>query len=203
MKRIALAASVAALGLAGPASAVELLTNPGFEDPDGAGPLGLGDGWGAFGAAGFNDFFGPNGHASLFPDNVGNSGGIFQTGIAGAPGVEYEFTLADTRIEANYDANVMFGLEFYAADDSTKLGESLALLPDPGVEVNGGVFTTTGVAPAGTAFVRPVALYDTVFSSGGQRNVFVFEASLTEVPEPMSALLMAPAVAVLARRRRA
>ncbi|MEM9294917.1 MAG: hypothetical protein AAGA57_03870 [Planctomycetota bacterium] len=202
MKRIALAASVAALGLVGPASAVELLTNPGFEDPDGAGPAGLGDGWGAFGAAGFNDFFGPNGHASLFPDNVGNSGGIFQTGIAGTPGVEYEFVLADTRIEANYDADVQFGLEFYAGDDSTQVGASLVSLPDPGVEVNGGVFSHTAIAPAGTVFVRPVALFFDVFSSGGQRNVFVFEASLTEVPEPMSAALLAPALALVARRRR-
>lgn len=91
--------SIAALTLAGVSvgtAQAELLTNPGFEDTDANGSQG--DGWGSFGAAGFHAFFGPNGHASLFMDNPGNSGGVFQTGIAGVAGLEYTFALTDVRI---------------------------------------------------------------------------------------------------------
>ncbi|MEM8944990.1 MAG: hypothetical protein AAGD11_07370 [Planctomycetota bacterium] len=176
------------------ATAQELLVNPGFDSG--------GTGWGSFGAAGFNDFFGGNEHASLFADNVGNSGGVFQTGIAGVAGLEYQFELSDTRIEANYDADLSYGLEFFLGDDSTKISEVLVALPDPGVEVNGGVFDMTAVAPAGTVFVRPIIKFDNVFSSGSQRNVFVFDASLTAVPEPSSFLLVGIAcMASLCRTR--
>lgn len=192
--------TLAAFAVGGTSTAMELLTNPGFEDTDTDGNVG--DGWGAFGNAGFNAFFGPNGHASLFPDTVGNSGGIFQAGIAGTAGTEYDFTLADTRIESDFDAEVFFGLEFYDATDAVLLGSSLVQLADPGVEVNGGVYSHQAVAPAGTAFVRPIASFDTVLSSGGQRNVFVFEASLTAVPEPSSVALLGLGAAAIGWRRR-
>ncbi|MEM7624833.1 MAG: PEP-CTERM sorting domain-containing protein [Planctomycetota bacterium] len=186
-----------------PTIAQELLVNPGFEDLDSDGNFG--DGWGSFGSAGFFSFFGPdNGHGSLFPDNIGNSGGFFQSGIAATPGTEYDFVLANTRIEGDFDAEVFFGLEFYEADDATIITQSFAMLADPGVEVNGGVFNHTATAPAGAAFVRPIALFDTVFSSGGQRNVFVFDASLTVVPEPASlGLLSVGGLALMTRRRHA
>ncbi len=147
----------------------------------------------AFGNSGFNAFFGAdNGHASLFADGVGNSGGIFQTGIAGTPGVGYEFTLADTLIENNARANLRFGLEFYAADDQTLISESLEAidLSDQNVNHGGGlVFTTDAIAPVGTVFVRPVILFDSSDSFGdGSENIFVFDASLTPVPEPTSAM---------------
>ena len=177
------------------AGAQELLTNPGFDSG--------GSGWGSYGNAGFNDFFGGNEHASLFADNVGNFGGVFQTGIAGTPGQEYLFELSDTRVEANYDADLQYGLEFFLGDDSTKISEVLVALPDPGVEVNGGVYDMTAVAPAGTVFVRPIIKFDNVFSSGGQRNVFVFEASLTAVPEPGTLLLAGcSGLCCIVRRRR-
>ena len=64
-----------------------------------------------------------------------------------------------------------------------------------GVEVNGGVYNMTAVAPAGAAFVRPIVRYDNVGSSGGQMNVFVFDASLTVVPELNALLLGGCAVA--------
>jgi len=169
------------------AFAQELLTNPGFEDTNA--DTNYGDNWGSFGAAGFHAFFGPNGHASLFPDNVNNSGGVYQLGISGTPGLEYHFDLLDTRIEANFDANLEFGLEFYLGDDATQISAVLQNIPDPGVEVNGGVYGMMAVAPAGTVFVRPIIKYDSVGSNGGQHNVFVFDASLTAVPEPGTFLL--------------
>jgi hypothetical protein len=177
-----------------------LLVNGGFEDTDSNGSHG--DSWGSFGNAGFNAFFGANGHASLFADNVGNFGGVFQTGIPGSAGTPYRFTLSDTRIESNFDARLRFGLEFYPADDATKLSETLVQIADPGVEINNGVYTIEATAPAGTVFVRPVILFDNVNSSGGSRNVFVFDSNLNVVPEPTTfAALGACAVLSLSRRR--
>lgn len=166
--------------------AMELLTNPGFEDTGG----GIGEGWGSFGAAGFNDFFGGNGHASLFMDNPGNFGGVFQTGIAATPGSVYQFDLLDVRIEENADANLRFGLEYYQADDATPAG-AFDIVPIPHPPTGDGLsFSMTGTAPAGTAFVRPIIQFDDVQSTAnGQENAFVFAASLTFVPEPSTALL--------------
>ncbi|MEM6749993.1 MAG: dockerin type I domain-containing protein [Planctomycetota bacterium] len=181
--------AVAVAGVSSPAFGVsQLLTNPGFEDLDAVD--GPGDSWGAFGAASFDAFFGAgNAHASLFPDTIGNSGGWFQAGIAGTGGTTYQFDLLNTRVEANYDADVQFGLEFYAADDTTLLGSSLTPLIDTGAEVNGATYSHSATAPVGTAFVRPIAIYNNTFSTGPQRNVFVFDAYLSEVPAPGGNLL--------------
>lgn len=200
--RLTMAVSALAFALAyQTVLAQELLTNPGFEDTNS--DNNYGDGWGSYGAAGFHAFFGPNGHASLFADNVANLGGVFQVGIPGTAGVTYQFDLLDTRIEANANTNLQFGLEYYAADDSTKLGEELAAIPMPGVEVNGAYYSMAGTAIAGTAYVRPIIKFDSVVSSGGQRNIFVFGASLTAIPEPSSVLLAGLCgFALIAARRR-
>lgn len=194
-KKAVLAAAVAAASLAGtgPASA-ELLTNPGFETG--------GTGWGSYGAAGFHDFFGGNGHASFFSDGNGNLGGVFQTGIAATPGDAYQFDLTDVRIESNTNASYMFGFEYFQADDTTKIGEdfdsiSLAVTGD------GLSFSMSATAPNDPllAFIRPVIKFDNSVSAGaGQENIFVFDASL--VPEPASlGLILAGGMTLLARRR--
>lgn len=182
-------------------SQAELLTNPGFEDTDM--DSNQGDGWGSFGSAGFNAFFGANGHASLFMDNPGNFGGVFQTGIAVMPGLEYTFELTDVRIESNAAANARFGLEYYDAGDATKLGETISSisLSPTGDNLT---FSMTGTPVAGAAFVRPIILFDNVTSTAnGQENLFVFGASLTAVPEPSSLLLAAVVgIGFAARRQR-
>ena len=174
-----------------------LLVNRGFEDTDGLGDFG--DGWGAFGAAGFNAFFGANGHASLFPDTAGNEGGVFQAGIAAVEGQEYQFDLLDTRIESAFDSRLRFGMEFYAADDLTQLGEFL-------VEVDaaerlalgstdGNVFSTTATAPVGSAFVRPIIRFDMVnpaYLAQPQANSFVFTSFLSETAAPGENILKNP-----------
>ncbi len=187
-----------------PASAVDnLLTNRGFEDTTEPADGIFGDGWGAFGAADFNAFFGANGHASLFPDQPENTGGIFQAGITATPGATYQFDLLNTRIEANFDADLRFGLEFYLSDDTTKIAETLApidadtRLALPNVDGDGGVnaavFSMKGTAPSGAAFVRPIVLYDNVQSTASsQENVFVFDSFLSEVPTPGGNLLKNP-----------
>ena len=180
------------------ASASELLPNPGFDD---LGSGNLGEGWGSFGAAGFNDFFGGNPHASLFSDNPGNFGGVFHTGIAGIAGQEYQFDLVDVRIEENTDANYRFGLEYFLGDDSTQISNDLVSI-DLSTTGDGLSFSMTSTAPANTVFVRPIILFDNVVSTAnGQENVFVFTASLTAVPEPASLALLATGILVLVRRR--
>ncbi len=196
---VGVAAALTAAAL--PAMSVDnLLFNRGFEDvnPDttGSGSV-FGDGWGAFGAADFNAFFGANGHASLFPDEVGNSGGVFQAGIAGTAGATYQFDLLNTRIEENFDADLRFGLEYYLADDATKIGETIVTI-DAAVRLangstDGNVFSMQGTAVPGTAIVRPILLYDNVQSTATtQENVFVFDSFLSEVPAPGGNLLKNP-----------
>lgn len=197
MTRLRLTFLTIAMGLVAPAACFsqELLTNPGFENS--------GAGWGSFGNADFNAFFGPNGHASLFMDNPGNFGGVFQTGIAATPGTIYQFDLLDVRIEENAAANLRFGLEYYEANDSTPIAP-FDIVPIPLTTTGDGLsFSMTATAPAGAAFVRPIIQFDNVTSTAnGQENAFVFDASLTIVPEPTAACLLAIGGATLLARRR-
>jgi len=192
------AALIAVAAFAAGANAQELLFNPGFDDlnSDSA----YGDGWGNWGNTDFNDFFGGNPHASFFSDGNGNFGGVYQQGIAGTPGQMYQFDLLDVRLESNINANYLFGIEFYAADDSTKLGD--LFVPIPLSPTGDGLsFSMTATAPAGTAWARPVISFDNAVSAGaGQENCFIFTASMTAVPAP-GALLALGGLAVVRRRR--
>jgi hypothetical protein len=178
----------------------ELLSDPGFDE--------FGAFWGTFGAAGINDFFGGNPHASLFADGNGNFGGVFQVGIGNTEGVTYQFSLTDVRIESNFNANFRFGLEFYAADDATKLGEVLVNIdtndPSDGLVTGDGLsFSMQATNTFGAAIVRPIALFDNAAPLGsGQANAFVFNASLVIVPAPAAAGLFLTAAAIGTRRRR-
>jgi hypothetical protein len=204
MRRMRFALACALLIVSGPATAQELLTNPGFEDTDTNGSYG--DGWGSFGAAGFHAFFGANGHASLFMDNPGNFGGVFQTGIPGAAGMTYQFDLLDVRIEQNAQASLRFGLEYYQGDDATAAGPfDIVSIPIPPTG-DGLSYSMTGTAPAGTAFVRPIIQFDNVTSTASsQENAFVFDASLIKIPEPASVVLagLAGTMSLCFLRRRA
>ncbi len=178
-------------------AATELLQDPGFDQQ--------GTFWGKFGAADFNNFFGAN-HASFFADNNGNFGGVFQS-VAAGEGL-YQFDLTDVRIESNFNANFRFGLEYYAPDDATKLGETFFDIDtnDPGdglVTGDGLSYSMQGTTVSGTAFVRAVILFDNAAPLGsGQANAFVFSTSLTLVPGPGALGALALAGASMARRRR-
>ncbi|MEQ9460532.1 MAG: hypothetical protein RIG82_06250 [Phycisphaeraceae bacterium] len=198
MKTTVGTAMVLGAALAMPASGQELLTNPTFDGPP------VGDGWGSFGAAGFHSFFGPNGHASLFADNAGNFGGVFQTGIAGSEGTEYLFELLDVRIESSFDASLRFGLEYYDGADSSKLGETIVSI-DTSTTGDGLSFSMTGTAVPGTVFVRPIVLFDNVnpgYAGQGQANVFVFDSSLTVVPTPTALSALVVMAGLMLRRTR-
>lgn len=175
------------------------LLNPGF--------LNSGEGWTSFGAAGFNEFFGPeNPHASFFADNPGNSGGVFQTGIVATVGNIYTFALTDFLVEENFGGTIAVALEFYEADDMTLIAAesfSLAqLISDPTPAP--GTFTITSTAPVGSVFVRPLISFANADGSGtSAENFFVFETSLTDVvPEPTTALFGVLGMAFFCLRRR-
>lgn len=189
-----------------------LLYNPGFDNVDsglnGGGMTPEGDGWTSFSQAGFGAVFGgSNGHASFFAHSSGNSGGVFQSQIPATEGSLYQFDLLDTRIEANFHANLQFGLEFYASNDQTLLlrhlvpintTERLALPNvDSGGSVNGASFSTRAIAPAGASFVRPVVRFNQVnpsYSNRSNASVFVFESYLAEIPAPGGELLKNPGI---------
>lgn len=189
-------AALIAASLMGSVASAELLPNPGFDDLGGGS---LGEGWGKFGAADFNDFFGGNPHASFFSDNPGNFGGVFFLGIPGAAGVNYQFDLLDVRLEENIDADYFFGLEFYEGDDATQISSSQVSI-DLTTTGDGLSFSMNAVAPVGTVFVRPIIRFENVRSTAsGQENAFVFNTSLT--PEPSSLVLLGLAGLTLLRRR--
>jgi hypothetical protein len=191
--------TIACLATASATAGTNLLNDPGFDIGEPA--------WGKFGAADFNDFFGGNPHASLFADNNGNSGGVFQAGIANTEGALYEFTLTDVRIESNFNANFHFGLEFYDATDSTKLGETIFNIdtndPSDGLITGDGLgFSMQATGLTGATFARPIITFDGAAPLGsGQANAFVFDASLIIVPAPGATLAMLAAAPITRRRR--
>ena len=173
--------------LAGTAHAVDpspiLSFNPGFLDLDGVD--GPGDGWNAFEAATeLADFFGDRnyGHGTIFADMLPNTGGIYQTGIAAEGGVEYEMSFR-IQWEAEWDARTRVGFEFFESDDATLISEEYAEVVEDSDFAGFGYrrINFNAVAPAGTAFIRPVIRFDEVQSAGASRaatidNVLVREA---------------------------
>ena len=190
-KHRAVFAALAVLVLAAPVAwgVEDLLYNPGFLDLNTDGYYG--DYWGVYGATDFNDFWVGNPHASFYGDWYNNVGGIYQLGIVGAEDVTYQFDLLNTRLEANWDADLWFGMEYYAFDDSTKLGESLVQIDAAARlalgHIDGNVFSMQGTAPAGTAWVRPIVFFENVnenYLEEEQANAFIFKAFLGIAPQP-------------------
>jgi hypothetical protein len=172
------------VGLSVPALAVDnLLVDPGFQGPP------PGNAWGNWGNTDFNNFWGPDVHASMYADWVGNYGGFFQMGIAGQPATSYQFTLFNTRIESHWDADLYFGLEYYDAADGTKLGETMVLADTAARvangQVDGNILSMQGTSAAGTVFVRPIFRFDNInenYVAEPSANAFVFDTFLSLTP---------------------
>ena len=153
--------------------------NPSFGDPVGDG-LFPADFWGTFGAAAIDfEFFsnGNPGHATIFADGAGNSGGIFQQGVAAIPGESYTFSV-DLSFEANYDADTRMVLEFYGSDDGFLIGlEEMEIIeiPDAGYIT----YQMEATAPlACTRFVRPLMIFETCWVSSAPNAFFALTLKL-------------------------
>jgi len=158
--------------------------NGGFLDLNG--DTNYGDGWGTWGAAGLYNWFGASGpgHAALFGDNIGNTGGMFQLGISGRPGATYDM-ICYAQTETNWDAELRCGMEFYAADDATKIGEAIqTITPAPGTGYHR--YTVSAEMPVGAVFVRPVASFDNVLSSGVSRASTVDDVAVVLADDNMA-----------------
>ena len=103
------------------------------------------------------------------------------------------------RSETNAEADVQVGREYFDITNSTKLGETLVTM-----DLDNPNFIMTGTAVAGIIFVRPIVIFsNSVGTPDGSENVFIFDASLTEVPEPGSLLLLGAGATLLLRRKSA
>ena len=214
----AVTAVTAVAGLAGVASA-NLVLDPGFEVANGAPDASGGDvttvgnpPW-----QGFNPYVPPYGGfysasqhltGAQSGKSFGNpNGGIFQNGIAVAPGVTYEassyfFNFSGDAV-TNPDSTEDVRLTFYDAS-GTQLGDGVVSAPFVPAG-NTDVWTLRGVqgtAPAGAATAQ-VLLFLSNPAGGGA--IFVDDVSLEAVPavpEPASLALLAAGGLLALRRRR-
>lgn len=197
------------LALAGNASAVNLLSNPGFEAPDASG----GDVYASDSWFGFNDVFTTTAAANTGSQALKIFGPFFPGGGAGAvqpigavaPGEivnanAFAFTPAGDALTPSNFAVVK--IEFLdAGSNIVGFNES--------VQINTGnlpvdtwtQFSASGVAPANTATAQVVLVHvqlDPV--TGG--SIFFDDAYAEVVPEPTSLALIALGSVAMLRRRR-
>jgi hypothetical protein len=87
---------------------------------------------------------------------MNGAGGFFQS-VKGEPGLTYTLTIRARKEELFSAATVFLRLEFYKADDATKAGHDQGTINIAGkLSTDWQWFTTSGQAPLGTVFVRPV-----------------------------------------------
>lgn len=167
------------------------VTNDGLANPA---PYNSNPDWGVF----FKPFTGNQ--------QDGAATGHLQQAVPGVAGRQYTLT-GWAGAEPNFLAgDAVFALEFLAADGTTLLGASvLSLMPTlfipNGEPFNYKFYTVTGVAPAGTAFVRARAsMLDAIANPAGGGQAFVVD-DFTLVPEPTAALGLLLLGALAGRRR--
>lgn len=198
--RLMVVVAVSALATCIATSAGAALLNDDFEIDNTGDPN---FGWITYGSAGVNDFFGGNGHGSLFTDGDQFSG-VFQD-IVGLAGTEYEFSLNDVRIEENAFDDLLFGIEFWSG--GSKITEILKAIPEGGGAgaLDGYSDSVTATAPASTDTIRVIFKLDRTELSvepTSQSGVFVFDSSLAIVPEPATLMLAGGGLLALTLRRR-
>lgn len=178
-----LSAAVAALALAAcaiPASAQSLIANGGFETN--------GSGWLKFGNADFCDWAKQTGNCGVALQGwvFNGAGGVYQS-VAGEPGLSYTFKINGLKEPLFQASQVYLRLEFYTADNTTKSGHDQGTLNVASMlTTNWQTFTITGVAPLGTAYVRPVIGFDgaTTGDLGSGRQACKWDNAELTVSEP-------------------
>ena len=203
-----LGALVAISGLVGPASAANLLVNPGFEDPILAGGDVFGaPGWEVFGGGTFTIKLAPRSGDNAFK-TFGVTSGAYQQ-FAASPGQLWEASawvlnpsfdqmageqIATVNIEWRDAADQLIFPEFGAPliTSMTPAGDSASDYIQVGA---------SGVAPAGTAIARFVLLTG-AFAGPGGGAPFFDDASFQLVPEPGTLALIGLATGVVLVRRR-
>jgi hypothetical protein len=127
-----------------------LLINPGFETN--------GVNWGRFGNVDFVDWGKETGNfgATLQGWIFNGAGGFFQS-VKGTPDLTYTFSIRARKEDLFQAMTVYIRLEFYGADDTTKVGHDQGFLNlMPQLTDTWQTFATSGKAPFGTVFVRAV-----------------------------------------------
>jgi hypothetical protein len=142
--------------------------------------------WGTFGNADIVNWSPDTGNSNgLLVGWVTNgSGGFYQPGLAGVPGVTYRMT-ARLRKESSFDpTNVYLRLEWYQGDDSSRAGTDGGVI-NIGSQLTASyqTFTTVATAPTGTVYVRPVVSFDGTnqVDTGGNESAFVDNITLHKV----------------------
>ena len=127
-----------------------LLANPGFES--------AGVNWGRFGNSEFANWGKETGGfgAALQGWVLQGAGGFFQS-VKGLPDQPYTFSIRARKEPLFQAMTVYMKLEFYGEDDATKIGHDQGFINlMPQLTDSWQTFTTGGVAPFGTVYVRVV-----------------------------------------------
>lgn len=139
--------------------------------------------------------------------NGAATGHLYQT-VAGTPGLTYTFTgWAGAESNAMMQ-DAVFALEFRNAAGGVISTSTLSLLPtlfvDNGQPFDYKFYTLSGLAPAGTAFVRArVSMIGATNNPAGGGQAFVVDDfTMTAVPEPATIAVLGLGAAALLRRRR-
>ena len=193
-------------------AAVNLLANPGFEDPityDGAPFVGSWEGFSGPGASAARNYFllmGPQSLVLSITNTPNTFAGVFQDVPGLASGMSFSFGGLHYRPNSSTDfaLGLEIRIEWRNSISNTEVSRTPNLtpvLPDFGVLAS---FNLTGLVPAGADTARVVYAIQS-FSTAPLGNGYIYadEMSFTIVPEPSSlALLGLGGLALIAARRK-
>jgi hypothetical protein len=208
MNRFSICGAALALALmTSPASAANLLANPGFEDPityEGTQFVGSWEGFaGGALALAANSGSSPRSGAMHLILAITNSDNNFSGAFQDVPGM----TPGSTAVFSGWhkavgplDATPEFRIEWRNSVSNTEVGRTNALTPTLGSEYS--PFSMSAPVPAGADTARVVYAIQTFTGpAGNNATVFVDDVSL-EVPEPGAMTLCAAGGLLMAVRRR-